>query len=41
PQFPDNPADLTVFVQQLLNQIQDRFTDMSDTILKRVDGLTD
>lgn len=37
---PAQPAeDLTVFVQNLLTQMQGRFQNMSDTILKRIDEM--
>ena len=39
----DRPAqqaeDLTVFVQNLLNQMQTRFQQMSDSILTRIDEM--
>lgn len=32
---PQGTQELTVFVQNLLQQMQSRFGDMSDTIIKR------
>ena len=38
-QAPQSAEDLTVFVQQLLTQMQTRFEDMSDTIVGRIDDM--
>mmetsp|Transcript_13668 Transcript_13668/g.38709 ORF Transcript_13668/g.38709 Transcript_13668/m.38709 type:complete len:84 (+) Transcript_13668:130-381(+) len=36
---PQNSADLTKFVQNLLNQMQTRFQTMSDSIIGRIDEM--
>eukprot|EP00640_Fibrocapsa_japonica_P009966 CAMPEP_0113938160 /NCGR_PEP_ID=MMETSP1339-20121228/4565_1 /TAXON_ID=94617 /ORGANISM="Fibrocapsa japonica" /LENGTH=77 /DNA_ID=CAMNT_0000941131 /DNA_START=60 /DNA_END=293 /DNA_ORIENTATION=- /assembly_acc=CAM_ASM_000762 len=36
---PNNAEDLTVFVQGLLEQMQSRFTQMSDAIVGRIDEM--
>ena len=36
---PDNAADLTLFVQNLLEQMQGRFNTMSTTIISRIDEM--
>ncbi|KAF0982953.1 hypothetical protein FDP41_010932 [Naegleria fowleri] len=36
---PQGTQELTVFVQNLLHQMQKRFQDMSDTIIKRIDEM--
>eukprot|EP00873_Tetraselmis_striata_P001799 jgi/Tetstr1/422063/TSEL_001248.t1 len=36
---PQNTADLTKFVQNLLNQMQSRFQTMSDSIIGRIDEM--
>jgi heat shock factor-binding protein 1 len=36
---PQGTQELTVFVQNLLQQMQSRFQDMSDTIIKRIDDM--
>jgi heat shock factor-binding protein 1 len=36
---PQNAQDLTLFVQQLLQQMQGRFQTMSDTIIGRIDEM--
>eukprot|EP00501_MAST-03F_sp_TOSAG23-6_P002278 GSMAST32.ASY1.ANO1.2378.1 assembled CDS len=35
----ENEEDLTVFVQSLLQQMQSRFTNMSETIIGRIDEM--
>ena len=37
--LPQNTQDLTIFVQNLLQQMQGRFEQMSDTILGRIDEM--
>jgi heat shock factor-binding protein 1 len=36
---PDNAADLTLFVQNLLEQMQGRFNTMSSSIISRIDEM--
>ena len=36
---PSNPQDLTLFVQNLLEQMQTRFETMSNQIVDRIDDL--
>jgi heat shock factor-binding protein 1 len=36
---PENAADLTIFVQNLLEQMQQRFNQMSSTIINRIDDM--
>jgi heat shock factor-binding protein 1 len=36
---PQNTADLTAFVQNLLQQMQARFQTMSDSIISRIDEM--
>ena len=36
---PDNAQDLTIFVQNLLEQMQQRFNQMSTTIIGRIDEM--
>mmetsp|Transcript_1630 Transcript_1630/g.2995 ORF Transcript_1630/g.2995 Transcript_1630/m.2995 type:complete len:85 (-) Transcript_1630:201-455(-) len=36
---PTNSQDLTVFVQNLLEQMQSRFSQMSDAIIGRIDEM--
>eukprot|EP00238_Polyblepharides_amylifera_P012461 CAMPEP_0196582368 /NCGR_PEP_ID=MMETSP1081-20130531/38680_1 /TAXON_ID=36882 /ORGANISM="Pyramimonas amylifera, Strain CCMP720" /LENGTH=78 /DNA_ID=CAMNT_0041902909 /DNA_START=126 /DNA_END=362 /DNA_ORIENTATION=- len=36
---PQNTADLTAFVQNLLQQMQGRFQTMSDSIIGRIDEM--
>lgn len=36
---PDNAADLTLFVQNLLEQMQGRFNTMSTSIISRIDEM--
>lgn len=36
---PDNAQDLTVFVQNLLEQMQQRFNQMSGSIIGRIDEM--
>eukprot|EP00296_Roombia_truncata_P005209 JP442057.1.p1 GENE.JP442057.1~~JP442057.1.p1 ORF type:complete len:86 (+),score=20.15 JP442057.1:27-284(+) len=36
---PQNTQDLTIFVQNLLQQMQGRFQDMSDAIINRIDEM--
>eukprot|EP00285_Hemiselmis_virescens_P009379 CAMPEP_0173377080 /NCGR_PEP_ID=MMETSP1356-20130122/269_1 /TAXON_ID=77927 ORGANISM="Hemiselmis virescens, Strain PCC157" /NCGR_SAMPLE_ID=MMETSP1356 /ASSEMBLY_ACC=CAM_ASM_000847 /LENGTH=72 /DNA_ID=CAMNT_0014329689 /DNA_START=79 /DNA_END=297 /DNA_ORIENTATION=- len=38
-EIPQNTQDLTVFVQNLLGQMQQRFQDMSDAIIQRIDDM--
>jgi heat shock factor-binding protein 1 len=36
---PETAADLTIFVQNLLEQMQQRFNQMSSTIISRIDDM--
>lgn len=36
---PENAQDLTIFVQNLLEQMQTRFNQMSNTIIGRIDEM--
>eukprot|EP01033_Poteriospumella_lacustris_P012818 gene12819-9164_t len=38
-EIPDNAQDLTIFVQNLLEQMQQRFNQMSTTIIGRIDDM--
>lgn len=38
-EVPQNTADLTAFVQNLLEQMQGRFQTMSDSIIGRIDEM--
>eukprot|EP01039_Chlorochromonas_danica_P003197 gene3197-3500_t len=39
PDIPDNAQDLTIFVQNLLEQMQQRFHQMSSSIVGRIDEM--
>ena len=39
PGAPSSPAELTLYVQQLLQAMQTRFADLSDTLISRIDEM--